>query len=260
MLIRILSALVAIPLLLTIVIKGGLLLKVAVLVVSILGLNEFYNAFRNINLYPIKYIGLVSIILIFLFTLKNTNANYIMLWFFINMILVLFCSLRKKTDLNSSILTVFGIFYIVFFIYHVVFIANLTYNYQLIWLIFITAWATDTFAYFTGYLFGKKKLCPEISPKKTIEGAVGGVLGSILTCSLFMYYFNPQLLIHGFLIGFSGSIVGQTGDLTASLFKRYVGIKDYGKIMPGHGGVLDRFDSILFTAPLVYYYIVLFIN
>ena len=257
---RIISALMAIPILLFVVMKGGILLKISVMIIAILGLNEFYNAFKVIHYKPSKAIGLVSIITIFFITIENTNPHLIMGWFFLNITLILFYNIFiKKTDIISSVITVFGILYVVFFIYHIVFISNLETYHQLIWLAFITAWSTDTFAYFTGSLIGKNKLCPSISPKKTIEGAVGGVLGSILTSCLFMYLFAPGLLIHGISIGFLGSIAGQTGDLSASVIKRYVDIKDYGKIMPGHGGVLDRFDSILITAPLVYYYILLFI-
>ncbi len=258
MLKRVLSALIAIPLLLIVVITSGLVLKLAVGVVAILGLNEFYNAFENVNIKASKIVGLVSVLIMFIFTLKDINPNYIMAWFFISTLLALFYGLSKKTEeVWASVITIFGIIYVVFSFYHIVFISNLGQFSNLIWLIFIAAWATDTFAYFTGYFFGKKKLCPTISPKKTVEGAVGGIIGSIVISLIFMKFIYPDLLIHGVIIGFLGSIVGQMGDLTASSFKRYVGIKDYGKIMPGHGGVLDRFDSILFTAPLVYYYILL---
>jgi len=257
---RIISAFAAVPLLLFVVIEGGILLKLSVMVIAILGLNEFYNAFKVIHYKPSKIIGLISIITVFIITIETTNFNYIMGWFFLNITLVLFYSIFiNKTDIISSFITGFGILYIVFFIYHIVFISNLEKYSQLIWLVFISAWATDTFAYFTGSFIGKNKLCSSISPKKTVEGAVGGVLGSILISCLFMYFFAPALFIHGMTIGLLGSVVGQTGDLSASVIKRYVGIKDYGKIMPGHGGVLDRFDSILFTAPLVYYYILIFI-
>ena len=112
-------------------------------------------------------------------------------------------------------------------------------------------------AYFTGMLLGKHKLCPKISPKKTIEGSIGGILGSVILCAAFSAIFVPQLLVHSIIIGVLGGIISQFGDLTASIFKRKMGIKDYGNLIPGHGGILDRFDSVLFTAPMVYYYILL---
>ena len=115
-------------------------------------------------------------------------------------------------------------------------------------------------AYFTGYFLGKHKLCPKISPKKTIEGSIGGIIGSVVLSALFGYFFFERILIHCIIIGIIGGIVSQFGDLTASVFKRKMGIKDYGNLIPGHGGILDRFDSVLFTAPMVYYYIMLVLS
>ena len=131
------------------------------------------------------------------------------------------------------------------------------------YLIFIGAWATDIFAYFSGYLFGKHKLNPEISPKKTVEGSIGGTLMCVI---LFVVYgivmkkigvmsVNP-IALGG--IGLVVSVVSQIGDLSMSLIKRHYGVKDYGKIFPGHGGVLDRFDSILATAPFLYLLVIAF--
>jgi len=108
--------------------------------------------------------------------------------------------------------------------------------------------------------FGKTKLCPSISPKKTVEGLIGGIISSCIGCSAYGMYINSigiaeAPLASYLFLGLIASMVSQIGDLSASAIKRNVGIKDYGKIMPGHGGVLDRFDSILFVSPLIYYYI-----
>ncbi len=125
---------------------------------------------------------------------------------------------------------------------------------QLILMPAIAAWCSDTMAYITGRLFGKHKLAPEVSPKKTVEGAVGGLLGGTIGMLVFGWvmqrYFSaqPQYILLA-LAGAIGAAVGQCGDLAMSLVKRNCGIKDYGKLFPGHGGVLDRFDSMLFTAP-----------
>ena len=124
-------------------------------------------------------------------------------------------------------------------------------------LVFIAPWVTDTFAYFCGRLFGKHKLIPSVSPKKTIEGSVGGIVFCIIGCvvyriilSLLKYENLPPIWIFA-VLGFIISIVSQIGDLMFSLIKRRYGIKDYGVLFPGHGGVLDRFDSVIATAPLI---------
>ena len=130
----------------------------------------------------------------------------------------------------------------------------------LVWLVIFSAFGSDIFAYFTGFLLGRHKLCPAISPKKTVEGAIGGVLGSVLICGIFGWVVIPGIAVHCLIIGALGAVFSQLGDLTASIFKRKMGIKDYGNLIPGHGGVMDRIDSILFTAPLVYYYTVLVIT
>ncbi len=124
----------------------------------------------------------------------------------------------------------------------------------------IGAWGADTMAYFIGNFCGKKKLCPNISPKKTVEGALGGALGSIafvmIACLVFQFIIYRDITVNylsALIIGIYCAIVSVLGDLVFSVIKRDCGIKDYGSIMPGHGGLLDRFDSVIFCAPFVYY-------
>lgn len=125
----------------------------------------------------------------------------------------------------------------------------------------IAAWGSDTLAYATGRLFGKHKLAPHVSPKKTIEGSIGGLLGASVGLCIFGAVMNSNYnvglsMVTLFVSGILGGAAGQLGDLSLSLIKRNVGIKDYGKLFPGHGGVLDRFDSILFTAPIFELYLI----
>lgn len=124
--------------------------------------------------------------------------------------------------------------------------------------VLIGSWITDTCAYFTGFFLGKHKLAPEISPKKTIEGSIGGILGVILILVAYAYVIGNIMnvsvnIVSAVIIGLVAGIVSQFGDLCASIIKREHNIKDFGNIMPGHGGVMDRFDSLLFVAPAVYY-------
>ena len=155
--------------------------------------------------------------------------------------------------------TLMGIFYTVFLSFHIVLIDQSPFS-RLIWLVFLAAFGTDIMAYFTGMAIGKHKLCPHLSPKKSIEGAVGGVIGSVILCVLFGHFFVPDFKVLCLIIGFFGSIVSQLGDLSASAFKRQMGIKDYGNLIPGHGGILDRFDSVIFTAPVIYFLSILMIE
>ena len=123
------------------------------------------------------------------------------------------------------------------------------------------AWIADTGAYFTGVAIGKHKLCPEISPKKTIEGLVGGILTTaiVYTGAFSVYYgFTAKRAVIAFVTGAVCAVIGTVGDLSASMVKRQIGFKDYGKIMPGHGGLMDRFDSVLFVLPTFYAFIALF--
>ncbi len=124
----------------------------------------------------------------------------------------------------------------------------------------LAAWVADMGAYFAGTLFGRHKLCPEISPKKTVEGAIGGTIADVAVMLLCGLWFS-QVFYHGtvevnylalFLAGFFGSWISILGDLSFSLIKRSCHIKDFGQVIPGHGGILDRFDSVIFTAPFVY--------
>ena len=139
-------------------------------------------------------------------------------------------------------------------------------SYYLVGLSFCVAWLNDIFAYFSGYFFGKKKLCPEISPKKTVEGAIGGVLGTmvfgVVVTLIYSIAANRMEAFTRTNIGVSmyviiallacvAAVLGIYGDLFASVVKRQCGIKDYGTIFPGHGGILDRFDSVMFIAPFV---------
>ena len=244
---RVISGLAMVPLLL-VVYFGGYWLIAATLIVSVIGIKEFYNGFRQMGIEPSLKLGYAAIALLYglhcyMYYMGDFNNIFVLAW----LVLVIMAGSLYMFDLEKrkpedAMATMTGIIYVVFFAFHVVLVDEID-NFSIMkWLILLTAFGSDIFAYFSGMLFGRHKLCPELSPKKTIEGAVGGVLGSVLLSALF---------------GFLASPVSMLGDLTASAYKRKMGIKDYGDLIPGHGGIMDRFDSVLFTAPFVYYYVMI---
>ncbi|MDI9475935.1 MAG: phosphatidate cytidylyltransferase [Natronincolaceae bacterium] len=260
MLKRIVSAVIGLPFLLAVIIAGETLLFIAFLVISLIALWEFYNGCKS-KFTPMEtagYTGSIIILTVMNFTLQ---LSYILMLFSILVIILNIIKLihNNKYNFVDISITLYSLVYIPFLLGHILLISKQPNN-IIIWLVFITAWGTDTLAYFSGYLFGRRELCPSISPKKTIEGAIGGTLGSMVVSLIFGYFFLRDHLFVVALIGILGSVVAQIGDLSASLIKRYIGIKDFGNIMPGHGGILDRFDSILFTAPIIYYILIFIIN
>lgn len=251
---RLISGLIGSIILVFIVLKGKYLLSISVYIVSLIGLREFYKAIEKTNInpiYSIGYLGSTAVFLSFLF-----QGRYLSLVFaIITLSLLIYNTFNSKVSLQHISMTLLGILYIPFMIFHIIYLDSTKY----IWLIFIIAFGTDTFAYISGNLFGRRKLCPKISPNKTIEGSIGGILGSTILVIGYSLYFGINPIWKMIILSISCSIVSQLGDLAASKIKRVTGIKDYGFIMPGHGGVLDRFDSIIFTTPVIYYYITSFL-
>lgn len=254
--VRIISGLIGLIILFTVVLVGGQLLNFSVLIISLIGLFEFDKTVRKINesktILIINYLFAVGL---FGLIISNNNDYFSVLLFIYVISLLCILVFNEKARISDIALTFFGALYVPFFISHIALLGGSIY----IWIIFITAWGTDTFAYFIGVNFGKRKLCPNLSPKKSVEGFFGGIMGSLVLNLAFSYYFKLDNLLGITILSIVCSIMAQIGDLTASRIKRLANVKDYGNIMPGHGGILDRFDSILFTGPIVYYYITLFV-
>lgn len=256
---RIISAIVAIPLLLFLITAGGTTLKISAVVFSIIGLSEFYKAISGKYL-PIHFIG-YFFSTVFIVSLGIVHEGFLISVFtlFILSVFIFMVLNHNTTDIKDALFTIGGFFYVPFLLSNIYLIRENNNGIYFVWLVFISAWFCDTGAYFVGVCFGKHKLIPTLSPNKTIEGSIGGI--AVATISGFIYglviskMFNLDYLTIIFsctIITFLGSIFAQLGDLTASAIKRYTKIKDFGKIMPGHGGVIDRFDSVLFTAPVIY--------
>lgn len=164
-----------------------------------------------------------------------------------------------KYDANQTMSIVFSYLYAPVMLSFIYLTRSLPHGIYLVWLIFISSWISDTFAYLVGITIGKHKYLPKLSPKKSIEGSIGGVIGAGLVSGLYGYLFLEKIITTTevtwilVLIGAVGSVISQIGDLAASAIKRNHDIKDYGKLIPGHGGIMDRFDSVIFTAPIIYF-------
>ncbi len=274
--VRIISATVGLALLAVIMILGEVALGITVFILALIGLHEFYGAVEKGGFKPVKTAGyLFCLPLLYIGALyripllnnlqpKMALVDGIMLCTFV-VLTALLCMIifsngrHKPADIA---LTLFGIIYVVFLFSFVILIRNMEFGNLYIWFAIIGAFVTDTAAYFTGVTIGKTKILPAVSPKKTLEGSIGGIIGCIAAMLFFgLYvtkYTGPVPVFHFIILGLLCGIISQVGDWAASAIKRSVDIKDYGRIMPGHGGVLDRVDSILFTAPVVYFYVTLF--
>ena len=164
-----------------------------------------------------------------------------------------------KTAIKDIAITFFGICYIPLFLMFIPLIMGEENGKIVVWFVMIAAWATDVFAYTTGKTIGKHKFS-QISPNKSIEGCIGGTLGAVIATLIYVFVVNKCFgmnfnYIYFGIVSFILSIVGQLGDFSASSIKRYVGIKDFSNLLPGHGGMLDRIDSLIFIAPFAYYFI-----
>lgn len=257
---RIISSLALMPFLLVILLTKGVWLYLGTLVVSLVGQYEFYRAFNHSKFKPITMLGYVATVIYFggLYFNVTPVIMSMMIVLFVLSMLVTFL-FNQQSTLEQVAVTLLGFFYVPFLLSHITMISHID-THGFMWLIFIIAWGTDTFAYFVGKLFGRNKLIEEISPNKTVEGAIGGVVGSTALTVAFAEIFIPGFTMYAIVLGIIGGIISQLGDLIASRMKRYTGVKDFGKIIPGHGGVLDRFDSILMTAPLVFYFLSLYVT
>ncbi len=271
---RVISAAAAIVLLAVIVYLGGIAIGIAVSILAFVGIMEFYKALSKGGFKPVYALGCISCLPLLYaavsgilperFLLAPADVALAAAFFVFVLIVVLFCLIMfsdGKYGIKDVAVTLFGIAYVVFPLSFVTLTRHMDHGYIYMWMIFIGAWATDTFAYFTGVTMGRTKIVPKISPKKSLEGCIGGVIGCAAVMTAFGAYFSNILgapVVHFAVIGLICGVISQLGDWSASVVKRAVGIKDYGNIMPGHGGVLDRVDSILFTAPAVYFYISMF--
>ena len=259
---RLLTIVIVAPILVLLIVQGGLWLRLGLLILSLRGLFEFYRALSK-RVLPVHFISYFFSVLYYLMII-DYETHALMVTMISGFVLLTFAMLvvyYQKITLNDCLTTISGFFYITFLLSFIYLVrVNSVY---FVWLIFISASASDTFAYMIGRKWGRHKLSGSPSPGKTWEGCIGGVIGAALVGFIYsqiVLYFtgtDHPIVINAMAISVMGAVFAQLGDLFASAVKRSVGIKDFGRILPGHGGVLDRFDSIIVTAPVVYMVIIL---
>ena len=267
---RIISGTIFAVLGLTIILLNNAIVdSIVVTCLSVVSCFELYRALKEKGINPIQWMGYLSCFGIMLVD-KHVPEEYkhviykVAIVVFAISIFVYTVVSKLNKNMKDIFATVMSIIYIPVLFSFIKSVFMFENGRILIWYVILGAFASDTFAYFIGCKFGKHKLCPTISPKKTVEGAIGGIIGVILSYIVLtiignMYFDFNMSLVYWILIAIVASIVGQMGDLTASSIKRYCGIKDFGDLIPGHGGILDRFDSLIFVAPIVYIFIKLYV-
>lgn len=261
---RLISGIILLALAITVVLLGDNVLFGAALVVSLIGMFELYRILK-VDKKVLGFMGYLAAVTYYALIYFG-QFKYLMIFFisFLLLIMITYVVSYPKYRIEQVVITFFGLFYVAVMLSYVYRVHLLDDGAILIWLIFIGSWGSDTCAYCAGMLFGKHKAFPKLSPKKSIEGCIGGIVGAGLLGFLYALALghkitglsNPRLAFA--IIGAASSIISQTGDLAASAIKRNYDIKDYGRLIPGHGGILDRFDSMIFTAPIVYYLAVFF--
>ncbi|MBK1810657.1 CDP-archaeol synthase [Clostridium sp. YIM B02505] len=253
---RYLGALIIAPILIFIFL-GGVYLKYFTILISMIGMYEFYKTMKVKDFNPIWPVGYILLICYYFINADIEKLVYLL----IIALIILFCIpvINTKYTFIDVSLTILGFLYVGVFFSFIYLINAMPNGKFLVWLIFLASWLCDTVAYYTGKYLGKRKLCPKVSPKKTIAGSIGGLFGSTLALSVYGYFINSFIhnipFYHYIIIGLLCGVFCQFGDLIASSIKRYVGIKDYSNLIPGHGGILDRFDSILFASTIIYMYL-----
>lgn len=261
---RLLSGILLVIIALVTVISGGPVLFATVLLISLIGMSELYKVFQIENKLPgiCGYVFAVGYYALLYMkpVLPGEALNWFMLLFmgFIICLMAIMVFSYPKYHADNVLAAFFGFFYVTVMLSYIYQTRTLTGGVFSVWLVFICAWGCDTCAYCVGMLIGKHKMAPVLSPKKSVEGGIGGIVGAALIAVLYALAINhwgeAGVSVAEFaIIGAAGGAISQIGDLAASAIKRNYKIKDYGKLIPGHGGILDRFDSVIFTAPIIYF-------
>ena len=261
---RVTSALLGFPLVVIILTFGNkYVVDIFLAFIAMLGMQEYFNAVSK-EAKPVRWVGYAICLLVALIHIVPDNLNVqlqseVLMLIIPTILLILFLHIiitNMKINFKDIAYTFFGIIYVIGCIVFLALLRGISNGRLLIWYAIIAAWGTDIFAYLIGKKFGKHKFS-EVSPKKSIEGCIAGIIGAIVIAILYtlainrifdlQYSYLLTIIITAVL-----SIIGQVGDFAASSIKRYVNIKDYSNLIPGHGGMLDRIDSLMFLAPFAY--------
>lgn len=269
---RVISSVVLVILALVTILGGGYLLAATLLFLALVAYRELMKACKlsgegkKLSALEINgYIGILAYYLVMVFVPDRIYLFLTVVLILIGFMFIYVFSFPKYHS-GQIMSAFFCVAYAPVMLSFIYLVRELPYGVYTVWMIFISSWICDTCAYLTGICIGKHKLAPILSPKKSIEGAVGGILGSAIVGALYGYFVVESVVVEQSItwifvvISAVGAVISQVGDLAASAIKRNQEIKDYGKLIPGHGGVMDRFDSVIFTAPMIYFLTLLLIR
>lgn len=259
---RLISAFIFIPILIYCLVSiNPLFLLLLISIIIFLGLLEFYSLAAKKQIKPFTTIGIITSLLLLLSAYFKPAQFYLLSTILISPLLIgyIVTLLIRRHFLEIGV-TLSGVLYIGYLVSHIILLRHLPNGgVYLLFLLFLITWSTDAIALYIGLKFGRHKLAPNISPKKSIEGAIGGLIGailiSIITNSITKYIMINHAIILGLILG----VFGQVGDLLESKIKRLAEVKDSNTWIPGHGGILDVFDSVILNAPIIYYYAFFFL-
>ena len=256
---RLISGIILVALALVFICTGGNVLLATMLILSLIGMFELYRIFKVEKSLPgiLGYLACITYYMDLKF--KFCQDNMVIFLGFLILLLAVFVFGYPKYHSHQIMATFFGLFYVGVMLSFLYQTRMLPGGEFIVWAIFLCSWGSDTSAYCVGVLFGKHKMSPLLSPKKSVEGAIGGVLGAMLLTAIYcvvisaVFHINDFAILPLVIISGVGALISMVGDLAASAIKRNFEIKDYGKLIPGHGGVLDRFDSMIITAPIIFF-------
>ncbi len=266
--IRIISGIIGIAIAAFIIQTGGAIFGAAVLLLMLTGWHEYAQAFRHKGILPAYWSGMAAMVCFWAAAYWRQTELLMAAVTLASLWLMLLAVLFYRTfSVPQALSSLAGVMYVGLSLLHLMLlrfwhsgevvetpIGSMEIGCAWLWIALIGTWASDTFAYFSGFAFGKTKLCEPISPKKTREGFYGGVVGTAVSVAVLGSSIGHSWVLMA-VLGVVIALVATVGDLVESIVKRYTGIKDSGILIPGHGGVLDRFDSAMFVIPFVYYFL-----